>query len=473
MSHQQQGANGPASGSGADVSRGSCAARAALWLLAPALLLTGALLLFGRGSRQGLEAEIERIRAAGEPVTVAEALPGPVPDDQNAALIYQRLFRIQMRGGNLQADSVLTATGYDGLIWDVASGTLPPECARTALNDHIVDWVYGALEKGARRPRCVFSFANDLDAPIPQMSQFRKAARWLAARARVSSSEGDVDDALRWARVGLQMSEHVADRGSAMDLLVAGPVQAIVMKPLHSAMNRDAPSVGACALTISCLRSIDREAELRRSVLVERAQAMDTYAQWRAAGVPLCSTAWYRAIPDPLPRVLLGEITARLYTTRMRGPFMDAEEARMLVGYRKALEIMDDHTLTPAEEASRLKGIVPHMPFSGLIGGMKVDLCAKMAARIGQYAASLDVLEVALALKAYKQLHGRYPGSLKELQATLDYKLPDDVFSDAPLIYRRVGDGFVVYSIGPDFDDDGGRESRDWQEGDVVWQCGR
>ncbi len=46
---------------------------------------------------------------------------------------------------------------------------------------------------------------------------------------------------------------------------------------------------------------------------------------------------------------------------------------------------------------------------------------------------------------------------------------PDDVFSGRPFVYRRKGDGFVLYSVGPNLGDDGGW----WEEGgpddDITW----
>lgn len=36
--------------------------------------------------------------------------------------------------------------------------------------------------------------------------------------------------------------------------------------------------------------------------------------------------------------------------------------------------------------------------------------------------------------------------------------IPEDPFDEQPLRYRRLPQGFLVYSIGPDFADDGGRE---------------
>jgi hypothetical protein len=83
-----------------------------------------------------------------------------------------------------------------------------------------------------------------------------------------------------------------------------------------------------------------------------------------------------------------------------------------------------------------------------------------------------------LAIKRYRQERGQYPMSLSELvSAGYIEQLPMDPYSDKPLVYKKTGDSFVLYSLGPDFDDDGGVENpkdsqRRRQEGpgdEVFW----
>jgi hypothetical protein len=88
-----------------------------------------------------------------------------------------------------------------------------------------------------------------------------------------------------------------------------------------------------------------------------------------------------------------------------------------------------------------------------------------------------EALVTTIAAIRYKRAHGDYAESLDRLlEADLLKKLPMDPYSDGPLVYRRTDDGFVLYSLGADFEDDGGEVSRDqtgrierWPDkGDVV-----
>ncbi|HUU86100.1 MAG TPA: hypothetical protein VM243_21595 [Phycisphaerae bacterium] len=66
---------------------------------------------------------------------------------------------------------------------------------------------------------------------------------------------------------------------------------------------------------------------------------------------------------------------------------------------------------------------------------------------------------VTVALSAYRHDHGEYPASLDELVDEYLDRMPLDPYVDEPLHYRRDGEGFVLYSVGSNQVDDGGREA--------------
>jgi len=67
-----------------------------------------------------------------------------------------------------------------------------------------------------------------------------------------------------------------------------------------------------------------------------------------------------------------------------------------------------------------------------------------------------------LVLLRYEKDKGSYPNDLQRL-ITAGYlkQLPIDSFSDKPLVYRKTDDNFILYSLGPNFTDDGGEPGRD------------
>jgi len=62
-----------------------------------------------------------------------------------------------------------------------------------------------------------------------------------------------------------------------------------------------------------------------------------------------------------------------------------------------------------------------------------------------------------LALRCYLSEHGRAPAQLNELVPNLLSTIPLDPFGGQSLIYKPTGTNWLLYSIGPDGVDDGGK----------------
>jgi hypothetical protein len=62
-----------------------------------------------------------------------------------------------------------------------------------------------------------------------------------------------------------------------------------------------------------------------------------------------------------------------------------------------------------------------------------------------------------LALLSYQETNGRLPDSLEELVPGVLKELPADPYADGPLKFRRTGDGYALYSVGPNKIDEHGQ----------------
>ena len=67
------------------------------------------------------------------------------------------------------------------------------------------------------------------------------------------------------------------------------------------------------------------------------------------------------------------------------------------------------------------------------------------------------LLATGMALHAYRLEQGKYPSTLAALIPGYLPVVPSDPFADGPLHYRASGASFLLYSVGPDGKDDGGR----------------
>jgi hypothetical protein len=119
-----------------------------------------------------------------------------------------------------------------------------------------------------------------------------------------------------------------------------------------------------------------------------------------------------------------------------------------------AMQQVEDHLaqLSPRESLSPLLSMPPSR--------------AAMSALLAD--AVVDGMRLMLSVEAYRAERGEYPEDLAALVPMYIAELPLDPFTGAPYLYRRLapgedehGRGYLLYSAGPDGQDDGGRNSMD------------
>jgi hypothetical protein len=69
-------------------------------------------------------------------------------------------------------------------------------------------------------------------------------------------------------------------------------------------------------------------------------------------------------------------------------------------------------------------------------------------------------LSAAIALEVFRREHGKYPETLSDLTPQLLPEVPADRITGAPVRFRIVDSRTLVYSVGADRKDDGGRPAR-------------
>ncbi len=216
---------------------------------------------------------------------------------------------------------------------------------------------------------------------------------------------------------------------------------------------------------LDCLGRLDVKERFNKALSGERAMVINTYGKLRRPGNGL------GRMFGRFPEMKL------LYCYQFRAfrPLYNADLNKYLT---RMEQVVERSAQTPAPAGPKYEP--PALPQRPLRFGFTlnqrqaVDMFDKSHNCLrGRDAAimKIDIARVAVALTLYNIEHGEYPATLEELQATLDWKLPQDFFAGAALTYQRRGDGFTLYSFGNDRDDDGGVEGTR-EDGDLVWECG-
>jgi len=103
-------------------------------------------------------------------------------------------------------------------------------------------------------------------------------------------------------------------------------------------------------------------------------------------------------------------------------------------------------------------------------------LISMMLPAVGQASLAEDrlvmnnrLVDVALGLAAYRQETRQYPVQLEQLVPKYLAKIPEDLFTGKPIRYQRKAQGYLLYSVGPNQQDDGGQRENQEQD-DVGFQ---
>jgi hypothetical protein len=107
-------------------------------------------------------------------------------------------------------------------------------------------------------------------------------------------------------------------------------------------------------------------------------------------------------------------------------------------------------------EVKDVTGFSEHLRFSFQI----VPAIRKVVESHNRIHTELLCAEVAIAVERYRLKHDRWPDSLEQLVPNFIAKVPDDPFAAAPLRFRKLNDGVVIYSVGADGQDDHGKLDR-------------
>jgi hypothetical protein len=82
----------------------------------------------------------------------------------------------------------------------------------------------------------------------------------------------------------------------------------------------------------------------------------------------------------------------------------------------------------------------------------------------------VEAVITTIAIIRFKQITGNYPENLDDLVVAGYLKhLPMDPYSDQPLLYKKTAGNFTLYSVGPNFKDDGGQVYRDEKGKPQLW----
>ena len=99
----------------------------------------------------------------------------------------------------------------------------------------------------------------------------------------------------------------------------------------------------------------------------------------------------------------------------------------------------------------------PVEPFYFFLFRLSAPVFSSVADRYVMLHTVIDEVRIACALERHHLANGAYPETLGELVPVSLKAVPLDLYSRQPLVYRRDGASYLLYSTGKNRVDDGGR----------------
>jgi hypothetical protein len=395
-----------------------------------------------------INTELAAIRAAGLPTSGQEAndyYPA-VPDDQNAAITMREAFRWM--------------TNYpDGRSNDVDRIYLPGRKAgltaeQTELISGFCEMNTNALrqvQEAIKLPRCRYPIDLSWGAGtlLPHLAKLKELARVEYFRALLDPGDSDavVSTILGIART-------LDNEPVVISKLVRFAIINMAVDVLERRLNESEIDPKGAADLSGLLDDLDQTNQMANGFIGERAMYIRyfrmSYAEINNYANDEDENSKSQSGP-PLPG-------SQPLPLRVTGFF-----ERDLLFYLQSMETniclaeifpKDIQVITNCE--SRIVGTAKHKLY--IYSSLVLPALEPAIFREATAIAKVRAAKISLAIEGFRQLNGRLPESLNELVPQFLPSVPEDPCDGKPLRYHRLGKGYVVYSVGRDGHDNGGRE---------------
>jgi len=434
------------------------------------LFLAGGLVFAQTGTKQPaaspLEEELQKLREAGIPTTIEELNLPEIPDEENAALVYQKVFDLMDKNKEDIQDKFRDLPSYS----DITQWT-EEQKKEISLFIKKNKEIYELLEKATSMPKCRFPIKYE-DGPemlLMHLAKLRMCARFLAVKSIMETEKGQMENALDIYISGIKLTQSLSNEPVLISSLVRIAIDSMMLSSLEEILNKG--TVDNKSYT-KLVQEIMEEKESRiisfglqgESILsglwiynrISKGPIKDTLEHFRLLGFGMGppeepGKLIKKYLPFAENDIVFYLQTISSYISLSKEPYWQAKDK---------LEQLEKNLVTLPREKYLLSFLLlPALSPSYL-----------KEARSDAYSGAAVI---AIANRIYRQKHGEFAESLSQLTPDILPTLPLDPFTGKDYIYRKKDKGFIVYSVADNMKDDGGfsQNEKGWQgDYDIVWE---
>lgn len=285
--------------------------------------------------------------------------------------------------------------------------------------------------------------ARSFAALFPYFVKYRNMARLLALEADTKAAHGDHAGAINCQIDALHFGEDMPRGGTLISMLVGVACQSIARRDVWGEIDHlSAQQAKSAAIRLESITS--RHFPFWRTLQEEKwagqASLMEIFRQkgWRKQLASITNTGTSGS----------GASVSNFMSA------MFINKRRIMCDYTNYMDQYIANSKHPYNSKLSAPPPVPNDPFCS------VWLPVFTKSRFAEARCHTQnlLLLTSLALRAYKVEHGAYPRFLQELAPGYLKSIPADPLAlKGSFKYKLKGSGYVLYSVGPDGKDDGGR----------------
>ena len=344
--------------------------------------------------------------------------------------------------------------------------------ALSVFNPALAELRQASLRPAARLPMNYDNGFEEVGTFLPWLAQEKRCAQFLQLRSLAEMQDNQGAAALADVKLLLRLTDAIRNQPFFISHLVRIAMQAIALQPIYECLAQHRWNDAQLTELEAALGEKDFLADFAFSLRGERTCAIYTFEIQRRTGEMVSS--------------FMKDGREQIFTNNMRlmpSAFFYQNELALARMYDQfVLPLVDLTNRTVSVAACRkgeadMKEQVKHWSPYKIEALMVFPAVNKAVIKFVLIQSQVDLARVACALERYRLAQGKYPETLDALTPQFIEELPHDLINGQPLHYRRTEDGrFVLYSVGWDEKDDGGKVvftkggSVDHENGDWVWQ---
>jgi hypothetical protein len=393
-----------------------------------------------------VEAKLDAIRQQGYPVTLAELdkwYPQP-PPGENAAEVYRSAFAKNVKLGDQERR--LPIVGYSNL---PPRGASLPQTMRDGLalylrtNEESLVLLHTATAVAHCR------FTTNFDVKTISYSDgggMRQAARKLELEAVYAADLGDRESATKALVASIGLVRQFSDEPLAIPRLVQQACFGLTKEALEHALSSVQLDSNQLASVSSALAVAESSLAIDRVMRSEVAWNDDLFSEMRR---DYKSAAAMTMDFDSTERRTAWNQVLLAVGYRFLG-VLDFDQLDYLRRESTVIRISEQplperiHALDAfAQGTNQISTLLPVSRFD-------IKLSCQFLKLDARFIASLRATQAGLSVESYRAEHGQLPDSLPSNLT--------DPYTGQPLRYKKLVKGYVVYSVGEDGVDNGGKE---------------